>query len=78
MRYPDGMKQGILPAGEAFGRAVRWLARQESRTPATIEAACRRFDLSPIEEDFLMRHFLSEQPARPGPMSNKGRSRVSN
>ena len=47
----------LLPEHEELRRAVAWLAEQPSRDARTIEEACRRFDLSPIDEDFLLNHF---------------------
>jgi hypothetical protein len=44
---------------EALRSAIRWL--DERRTPVTsdlIEEASRRFDLSPLDEQFLLDHFL--------------------
>jgi hypothetical protein len=54
----------LLPEGEALRRAVAWLAEQPRRDGATIEEASRRFDLSPLEEAFLLDHFRA--PAPPG------------
>lgn len=55
------MQRGsILPEGEPLRRAVRWLAEQDEKSLALIEEACRRFDLSPADEDFLIRHFLPQ------------------
>ena len=39
-------------------RAVRWLSGNVPITKKTIEEAGIRFDLSPLEEDFLLREFL--------------------
>lgn len=47
----------LLPEHEGLRRAVTWLAEQPTRDARTIEEACRRFDLSPVDEDFLLRHF---------------------
>jgi hypothetical protein len=47
----------LLPEGEGLRRAVAWLADQPLRDLATIEEASRRFNLSPRDEDFLLRHF---------------------
>ena len=44
----------ILPKTEAFRRAVAWLAHQGPWTPELIEQASQRFDLSPVEEEFLL------------------------
>lgn len=59
----EGVKS-IFPKGEALRQAVRWLAETHSYDLATIEEACRRYDLSPNEEEFLIRHFL--HPERQG------------
>ena len=47
----------LLPEHEGLRRAVQWLATQTSWDAKIIEEASRRFDLSPIDEDFLLRHF---------------------
>jgi len=47
----------IVPSGDALRRAVAWLAEQGSWTPSLIEEACRRFDVSPADEEFLLRQF---------------------
>ena len=38
--------------------AVHWLSENAPITKKTIEEAGIRFDLSPLEEDFLLREFL--------------------
>ena len=40
----------LLPEREGLRRAVAWLTEQPSRDARTIEEACRRFDLSPVDE----------------------------
>ncbi len=50
-------KDTLLPQGEGIRNAVRWFSEQGDYSAATIEEAARRFDLSPVEEDFLLRHF---------------------
>jgi hypothetical protein len=52
----------LLPEGEGLRRAVAWLAEQPIRDLQTIEEASRRFNLSPLDEDFLLQHFRG--PAR--------------
>lgn len=52
----------VIPHGEALRKAVKWLAWQPERNAETIEEAARRFDLTPMEEDFLMREFGSFSP----------------
>lgn len=48
---------GVTPHGEALRRAVRWLAEQPTRDARTLEEAGQRFDLTPLETDFLRREF---------------------
>jgi len=50
----------LLPEHEGLRRAVQWLAAQTSRDARTIEEASRRFDLSPIDEEFLLQHFRDD------------------
>ncbi|MGE6107327.1 hypothetical protein [Aeromonas sobria] len=47
----------LLPHGEDLRRAVRWLAQGHANDPHAIEEACLRFDLSPLDGEFLMRHW---------------------
>ena len=48
----------IFPKGESLRQAVRWLSEIHSYDLAAIEEACQRYDLSPNEEEFMMRYFL--------------------
>ncbi len=52
---------GVIPQGEALRRAVAWIAEQGCHDPATVEAACQRFDLGPRDQAFLLRHFAHGQ-----------------
>jgi hypothetical protein len=47
----------VVPDHEDLRRAVRWLGEQGRCTPALVEEASQRFDLSPVDEEFLLRHF---------------------
>jgi hypothetical protein len=47
----------LLPEHEGLRRAVAWLAEQPRRDVETIEEASRRFDLSPLDEQFLLKLF---------------------
>lgn len=43
-------------------KAVEWISQRRRDNPsvallALVEEACRRFDLNPIQADFLLRHF---------------------
>ena len=51
--------QGVVPKGEGLRSAIRWLSDNAPCTLARIDEASRRFDLSPLEEDFLLRYFRS-------------------
>ena len=55
----------LLPEGEGLRRAVTWLAEQPARDLATIEEASRRFNLSPLDEDFLLQHFRGPAQGKP-------------
>ena len=55
----------LLPDHEGLRRAVEWLIGQPQRDARTIEEAARRFDLSPVDEEFLLRHFRSGDAEHP-------------
>jgi hypothetical protein len=54
----------LLPEGEALRRAVAWLAEQPRRDLWAIDEASRRFDLSPLDEAFLLEHFRDDAARR--------------
>jgi hypothetical protein len=59
MANAEGRTQ--LEAG--MKRAIEWISQQRQDDPATrlgalIDEASRRFDLSPMQTDFLYRHFV--------------------
>lgn len=45
----------LTPRGEGLRRALRWMSDNGRHDPEAVEEASRRFDLSPIEEEFLLR-----------------------
>lgn len=45
---------GRLPAGDGLRSALRWLSAEGRHDAAAIEDACKRFDLSPLDEEFLL------------------------
>ncbi len=47
----------LLPAHEDLRRAVAWLGSLDNVDSARIDEAALRFDLSPIDEEFLLRLF---------------------
>lgn len=57
---------GIQPEGEELRKAVKWISEERKYNPGTtiktlIEDASVRFNLSPREEDFLLRTLLEEK-----------------
>ena len=51
-----------LPEGEILRRTIQWINEQQELIPKPplielIEEACKRFDLSPKDGDFLIRFF---------------------
>ena len=50
----DGKGKGIVPRGQSLRRALRWMSDEGRHDAAAVEEACRRFDLSPVEEEFLL------------------------
>lgn len=53
------VRDTLMPKGEALRRALRWLSDEGRHDAAAIEEAARRFDLSPSDEEFLLRHCRS-------------------
>jgi len=56
------IQETLFPHGASLRNAVRWLSDQlNAGTPISlqlIEQAALRFDLSPLEEDFLRTHWI--------------------
>ncbi|HET9596697.1 MAG TPA: hypothetical protein VFP65_14000 [Anaeromyxobacteraceae bacterium] len=51
---------GVVPGGESIRSALKWLSERRQEDPAVprmklIEEAALRFDLTPLEADFLAR-----------------------
>jgi hypothetical protein len=56
---------GVLPHGEALRRALRWLDERVKEEPAAdrrklLGEAAGRFDLTPLEEDFLLQNWFRQ------------------
>jgi hypothetical protein len=56
----------LVPNSEAFRRAIAWLAQQHEHewTVQLIEEACRRFDVAPTDEEFLLREWEKRKQQR--------------
>jgi hypothetical protein len=57
---------GIQPQGEDLRKAVKWVAEERKYNPgkeikAIIEEACLKFDLSPMDADFLLRKLFEQE-----------------
>ncbi len=50
----------LIPRRERLWQAIRWLGEHKERDPALIEQACKRFDLSPQDEEFLLREWRKD------------------
>lgn len=48
----------LIPRGEALRKAVRYISEQGVYDVKTVEAASIRYNLSPRDEEFLIRHFV--------------------
>jgi len=56
----------IQPTGEDLRKAVKWVSAERKYNPgkelkAVIQEACVKFDLSPLDEDFLRRKLLEQE-----------------
>ena len=56
-----------MPEGESLRQAVRWISERRRDDPKVklsqvIDEASKRFDLSPVEADFLLRELISNAP----------------
>ncbi len=55
------------PKKENLRKAIKWLSERQTYTLEAIEHAARLFDLSPLDVDFIMRHFRREPEERSPP-----------
>jgi hypothetical protein len=56
----------IQPNGEDLRKAVKWISEERQfntgkELTSLIEEACMKFDLSPKDADFLLRHMLEKE-----------------
>jgi hypothetical protein len=56
----DRGKAQLHPRGQGLRQALRWLSDEGRHDAAAINEASVRFDLSPIEEEFLLRTLAGE------------------
>ena len=70
------MLRAVVPEGEALRRAFQWLAEQGHCTLKTVGNASLRFDLTPGDEEFLLRQFVHHRGAA-SDAPDSGQQRVS-
>ncbi len=56
----------VMPEGEDVKRAIKWISARRQDAPETplsrlIEEAVFQFDLSPLDQEFLMGFFLNKK-----------------
>ena len=56
----------IQPKGEDLRKAVKWVSQErkynkEKKLKTLIEEACLKFNLSPVDADFLLRKLLEQE-----------------
>jgi hypothetical protein len=66
MKGRPELMSAMMPQGEDIRRAVKWIAENLDANPAQsrnklIEQAVFKFDLSPIDTEFLMNFFSKKQ-----------------
>ncbi len=49
---------GLILHGESLRRAIRWMSDFHAHDQHAVEEACLRFDLSPLEQEFLLQYFV--------------------
>lgn len=48
-----GHDRSVISHKERLGQAIKWMDQQVMDDHKVVEEACRRFDLSPADEEFL-------------------------
>lgn len=62
---PGRDHDSLISHGERLGQAIKWLDQQKRDDHAVVEEACRRFDLSPADEEFLQKMWRQRAASRP-------------
>jgi hypothetical protein len=65
---------GRAQAGEGLRDALRWLSAERRHDARAVQEACRRFDLSPLDEEFLLAE-ARRLAAPPGAEGDDGNGR---
>lgn len=60
----SGGDRSLISHKDRLWQAVKWLDQQRREDPALVEEACRRFDLSPADQEFLLAMWRQRLNAR--------------
>jgi hypothetical protein len=60
------MTQSIQPQGADLRSAVKWLSDNQDYSVNAIAQAAEKFDLSPVDAEFLIRAFANAGGSRTG------------
>lgn len=55
----------LIPHKERLRNALQWLSETQQFNLKGVEEAAQRYDLSPLDEDFLLTHFVATRPTPP-------------
>jgi hypothetical protein len=55
----------LIPHKERLRNALQWLSEMQKFTLRGVEEAAQRYDLSPLDEEFLLTHFVATRTHRP-------------
>ena len=62
------MMSAIMPEGAAIRKAVKWISKMREERNASlatlIDEACVRFNLSPMDSEFLSRFFTHPEKSK--------------
>ncbi|WP_295440828.1 hypothetical protein [uncultured Thiodictyon sp.] len=61
------MQYELISEKERLRQAVQWLSDTSNHSARGVEEACQRFDLSPLDEEFLLRYFVQKAQVRSTP-----------
>lgn len=54
------VRRDLLPAGERLRRAICWIGQLGMHDMRSLETACVRYDLNPLECMYVLAHFAGD------------------
>ena len=65
--YDQSMTSDLAPKGEALQRAIRWISSERDAHPeraigTIVQEAGPRFNLTPIDAEYLWKTFVAARP----------------